>query len=245
MLTGATGTVNSVTLDPFAMADGVATPGDVAFQGRTAVEYERFLDIDPGEWGSILDCGAGPSSFAATDHPNTDVIAVDPAYMAPIARLREECESNVDRLATNLPSLSDRFVWRFYESPEERVSYLKEAHGRFLEDVSANPSRYVAAGLPELPFRTNSFELALSAHFLFMYEHQLGETFHQHAIAELCRVSRDEVRVYPLLSLDGQPSEQVADVMEWLETAGYEAERRPVPFEFQPGADEMLVVLTE
>lgn len=222
--------------------NGHAPPADeFAFQGRTATEYSRFFDLEPGAWGSILDCGAGPSSFAATVQGETDVIAVDPAYRAPVSELRTRSRATIDRVRETFGDIEDQFVWTFYDDLEDRVGYLERARDQFLADVTESPENYVAAGVPRLPFRKDAVDLALTAHFLFLYADQLGESFHRQALAELCRVAEREVRVYPLLSLAGR-SELLDPTTAWLEETGHTAERRSAPFEFYEGADEMLVI---
>lgn len=224
------------------MTDQPSTSYEFAFQGRTAEEYRRLFDLDPTAWDSVLDCGAGPSSFTAAVRGRTDAVAVDPAYRAPASELRARAEASVERVASTFAGAEQRFVWEFYSGLEDRISYLERAHGRFLADFRSAPGRYVAAALPDLPFETDSFELVLAAHLLFMYDEWLDEEFHWNAIGELCRVARTEVCVYPLLSLDGTRSEYVDSVVTRLDDLGHCVERRPVPFEFQRGADEALVV---
>ena len=59
------------------------------------------------------------------------------------------------------------------------------------------------------------------------------------AIEEMCRVAR-EARVFPLLNYDGEPSSLLRVVVEELRARGYQAETRPVPYEFQRGGDQLL-----
>ena len=101
-------------------------------------------------------------------------------------------------------------------------------------------ARYVTAELPDLPFANNTFDLALCSHFLFLYE-SLGLDVHVESVVELCRVAR-EVRVFPLMQLDGQISRNVAVVLEKVLSLGCTAEIVIVPYEFQRGASEMLRV---
>ena len=65
-----------------------------------------------------------------------------------------------------------------------------------------HPERYVAGGLPDLPFEADSADLALVANLLFVYDDRLDREFHAAALRELARVAREEVRVFPLASLD-------------------------------------------
>jgi hypothetical protein len=80
---------------------------DVAFQGRTLAEYRRFFNLTPEEWGSVLDCGAGPSSATAVIRGQTRAVAVDPAYGQSQARLREQNAATVERLRASLPDIRD------------------------------------------------------------------------------------------------------------------------------------------
>lgn len=57
---------------------------------------------------------------------------------------------------------------------------------------------------------------------------------------ELCRVAK-EVRIYPLLSLDGEKSKHLESVMSALSNNGIDVLLKPVKYQFQKGATEMLV----
>ena len=61
--------------------------------------------------------------------------------------------------------------------------------------------RYVPVTLPSLPFKDDEFDLILSAHFLFMYADRLDYPFHLSTVKELLRVSKEEIRIFPLLLL--------------------------------------------
>lgn len=97
------------------------------------------------------------------------------------------------------------------------------------------------AGLPDLGFDGEQFDLALCSHFLFTYSDRLSADFHVAAIQEMCRVA-DEARVFPLLESYGGLSPRLEPVIGALRKAGYQAEVRKVPYEFQRGGDEMLSV---
>jgi len=51
-----------------------------------------------------------------------------------------------------------------------------------------------------------------------------------------------EVRLFPLLSLDGAPSPHLHVLMEELALDSFAAEVGRVPYEFQRGGNEMLVI---
>jgi hypothetical protein len=96
-----------------------------------------------------------------------------------------------------------------------------------------------AGRIPSLPFPDALFDLALCSHLLFLYSRQLDGMFHRAAIRELCRVAC-EVRVFPLLALDGLPSAHVAACVEQLRGEGHDVAIETVRYEFQRGGNQML-----
>ncbi|MFB6721461.1 class I SAM-dependent methyltransferase [Kribbella sp. NPDC056345] len=208
---------------------------------RSYAEYEAMFDLTELP-ASVLDCSAGGSSFTAEAAARgVDVVAVDPAYELTMPEL-------VDTVRRSLPvgndiveEHEDKFVWHWYGAPERRDEMRLEAADRFLQDIGEAPDRYVAAGLPELPFEDGRFELALCSHLLFTWADTFDRDWHLAALRELIRVTSGEVRVFPLvLQGTGEPVPFLPEVLD--ELAGVRWEIRKVPYEFQAGADEMLVI---
>jgi len=114
----------------------------------------------------------------------------------------------------------------------------------FLDDfpVGSDEGRYVPAELPNLPFFDATFDLALCSHFLFLYSQQHDAQFHIEAVQELCRVAQ-EVRIFPLVELDGTISRHLSQVTEALGAGGFTVTIEPVAYEFQKGANQMLRVV--
>jgi hypothetical protein len=86
-----------------------------------------------------------------------------------------------------------------------------------------------------------AFDLAICSHFLFLYSDILSFAFHQSAIAEMCRVAR-EVRVFPLLNYNAEPSPYLDPLLKELSDAEYNTSIEVVPYEFQHGGNKMLRV---
>lgn len=216
---------------------------DFAFLGRTYTEYGWFFDLSMADLtqGPVLDCAAGPSSFTAVASSHTAVTAVDPAYAYSIDELEARCVATLERTSEQLREKAGAFVWDVYGDVDTRMGYLRAATRRFLADVGHHPERYVAAELPDLPFERNAFSLALSANFLFLYDDRLDRSFHVAALRELARVA-SEVRIFPLHGLDGDRSPLREPVRSALAADGISTTLCSVPYEFQPGATEMLVV---
>ena len=215
------------------------------FIGRTFEEYLALFGLDRTDLtdGPILDCPGGPSSFTAvTAALGTEVRAVDPMYERPLDALEAECHDAVERNVSQLHEKRDLFVWDYYGDVETRGRYLRAAAERFLTDLARHPDRYVAAGLPALPFADDTFELTLSGNLLFVYDDRLDRAFHEAAVRELLRVTAGEVRLFPLASLDRTRSTFVGDLVETLRVEGVDARFASVDYEFQPGATEVLVL---
>ncbi|MGC1931751.1 MAG: hypothetical protein WA667_22505 [Candidatus Nitrosopolaris sp.] len=101
--------------------------------------------------------------------------------------------------------------------------------------------RYVKAELPRLPFDDKSFELVLSGHFLFTYANKFDFDFHLSSILELFRVSRKEVRIYPLQQgMISKPYKQITELLSCLKKECIKYEIIIVQFEFQKGSNKML-----
>ncbi|GGJ07179.1 hypothetical protein GCM10010885_15420 [Alicyclobacillus cellulosilyticus] len=109
-----------------------------------------------------------------------------------------------------------------------------------MTDMRQHGSRYVAAALPELPFSDGAFDLTLSAHFLFMYADRLDHTFHRQALAELMRVTRHQIRIFPTVDLNGQRYEHLDALLAWVRSHGWAAEEIRVPYEFHRNAHTMV-----
>jgi SAM-dependent methyltransferase len=139
---------------------------------------------------------------------------------------------------------ADRFEWTWYGTRSRRTAMRAGAVERFVADLGARPSQYVAAALPDLPFADDSFDLVLCSHLLFTWADQFDQRWHRTALLEMARVARREVRVFPLvLQGTGEPLAFLPALCEELETAGYRTEQRKLPYRFQRGANHMLAVM--
>jgi hypothetical protein len=213
----------------------------VLVTSRSYAEYEAMFDLKQLP-DSVLDCCAGGSGFTAEAAARgVDAVAADPAYELAPAEL-------VDTVRRSLPAgngIVDEhkasFVWHWYGSPERRDELRLDAADRFLQDIGRAPERYIPAELPELPFGDRRFELVLCSHLLFTWADQFDRSWHLEALRELVRVSNSEVRIFPLvLQGAGEQVPFLPEVLDDLEGVTWEI--RKVPYEFQAGADEMLVI---
>jgi hypothetical protein len=223
------------------------TLNDIVPWGRSYDEYVRMFALEEAELRlRILGCADGPASFNAdATRRGMQVISCDPLYAFAATAVRERIDATSPEVLEQTRKNAAAFVWNTIPSVEQLGIIRTAAMARFLEDYdpeSAEGSperRYVAAALPDLPFLDAAFDLALCSHFLFLYSDHLGADFHNDAARELCRVAR-EVRIFPLLSLDGKRSPFVESVRETLTGSGMVVSLELVPYEFQRGGNQMM-----
>lgn len=208
---------------------------------RSYAEYEAMFDLSELP-GSVLDCCAGGSSFTAeAAERGVDAVAVDPAYELPTDELVDTVRRSLWQGSAIVDQYAASFVWTWYGDPQRKDELRIEAADRFLQDVMAAPERYVPGSLPELPFEDGQFDLVLCSHLLFTWVDKFDRDWHLAALRELIRVSRNEVRIFPLVNQGaGEPVEFLPELLEELRPV--RSEIRKVPYEFQVGADQMLVL---
>jgi hypothetical protein len=211
--------------------------------GRSFDEYCAMFALSDRDFaGRILDCAAGPASFnAEATQRGRSIVSCDPLYQCEAAgieaRLAATCEDVLEQTRRN----TSEFVWSSIRSVDELKALRLSAMQRFLDDFPAGrrEGRYVNAELPTLPFADQSFDLALSSHFLFLYTEQFDQIFHRASILELCRVAR-ELRVFPLLALGAVRSRHVDPIVDDLGRRGFAVSIDRVPYEFQRGGNQMM-----
>src|SRR5947207_5067519 len=182
--------------------------------GRSFDEYVRMFALtDRDLERSIIDCAAGPSSFNAQMHQRGHrVVSVDPIYEFSAEQIRNRVKEVRDTMIDQVREQRERFVWDFIRSPEHLEEMRLGAMEMFLRDFGADSrDRYVAASLPDLP--AGRFDLALCSHFLFLYSDWLDTEFHIDSIRAMLR-NADEVRVFPVTDLAGNPSPHLQVVQE-------------------------------
>ena len=216
--------------------------------GRSFREYvDMFRLGDEDLKKSILGCGDGPASFNyEMTRQGRSVVSVDPIYNFDRELIEKRIDETYVEVLEQTRENQDKFVWDNIPSVEELGKIRMSSMRLFLDDFEAGKQqgRYVAGELPELPFKNDSFDLALVSHLLFLYSEQLSLDFHLKAVDELLRVA-GEVRIFPLLDLNSRRSLHVDEVIDHVAEKGIFVREEKVKYEFQKGGNRMLRIVRD
>lgn len=215
--------------------------------GRSFEEYCSIFSLSEGDLQkSILGCGDGPASFnAQLTQRGGNIVSVDPVYQFSVEQIRSRIDEVYPQIMSQMEQNAGSYIWESIKDVPELGRVRMAAMQQFLSDYDSGKEagRYIAASLPVLPFEGQQFELALCSHYLFLYSDQVSLTKHVESLLELCRVAK-EIRVYPLVALNGELSPHVKPAISELEELGHTTELVEVPYQFQKSATQMLVVNT-
>lgn len=213
--------------------------------GRNLEEYKNIFSLTEIDLNkTILGCGDGPASFnAELTACGGNIVSIDPIYQFNALSLQSRIEEIYDEIMPQMHINQDKYVWESIPSVKDLGRIRMQAMDTFLADyeLGKESGRYVFASLPELGFKDKQFDLALCSHYLFLYSEYVSLDQHIASIKELCRVAR-EVRIYPLLSLNGEVSSHLQEAIVALNEVNLATSLVDVKYQFQKGATQMLVV---
>lgn len=217
----------------------------IVFIGRTFEEYlDMFsLSVQSLRGKKILDCPAGACSFTAESNKlGLDVTACDVAYYYSSEDLKNKGLQDVEHAMHHMEKAKNNYQWDYFYSVENLRKHRLRALQDCTEDMSQSSERYIPVTLPSLPFKEATFDLLLSAHFLFTYADQLDYSFHLETINELLRVTKEEIRIFPLVDLSGKRYEHLDQIILYLLDKGCSVQEVKVAYEFKANANSMLVI---
>jgi hypothetical protein len=214
--------------------------------GRTLEEYKLMFNLSEADLNSkILGCGDGPASFnAEMTEKGYCTISIDPIYQFSAEQIKQRVNDTYEPVISQVKQNSARYIWKNFHDADELGQARITAMEKFLLDYKTgkDEERYLFQSLPNLEFINRQFELCLCSHLLFLYSDQLSLEFHIDSIFELLRIC-PEVRIFPLLKLNGEPSPYLDPVMQELSSKGFSVQIQPVAYEFQKGGNQMLKVI--
>jgi hypothetical protein len=213
--------------------------------GRNFAEYQSMFNLSATDLNAkILGCGDGPASFnAEMTELGHSVVSIDPVYQFSAEQIEQQVRATYEPVISQVKENPDRYIWQNFRDADELGKARLVAMEKFLSDYESGKmaGRYLDRSLPTLEFADDQFDLCLCSHLLFLYSEQLSLKLHVAAIHELLRIA-PEVRIFPLLKLDCEPSPYLEVVMKELANKGYNAQVQSVAYEFQKGGNQMLSI---
>lgn len=217
----------------------------IVFIGRTFEEYlDMFsLSVEELKGKRILDCPAGACSFTAIGNQlGLDITACDIAYYHSHEDLKRKGLQDIEHTMEHMQKVKDNYVWDYFGDVEGLKQHRLRALENVVEDMLVSNENYVPVTLPTLPFKDEEFDVLLSAHFLLMYADRLDYDFHLATLKELLRVTKKEIRLFPLVDLKGERSPYLEPLKKFLTENGCIVEEVKVDYEFQANANSMLTI---
>ena len=213
--------------------------------GRSFKEYREIFSLSNDDLKkSILGCGDGPASFnAELTSQGGNVVSIDPTYRFTTQELQGRIAEVYDEIMPQIHTNKDKYLWESIPSVKALGNIRMSAMEKFIADYEKGKKeeRYIEGALPVVSFSDKQFDLVLCSHYLFLYSEHVSLDEHIQSLVELNRVAK-EVRVYPLLSLNGEISPHLQAAMSALGDLGFSTSLVNVAYQFQKGATQMLVV---
>jgi len=225
---------------------------DVVFFGRCINEYVAMFNLDLNTMRGlhVLDCSSGPAAFAMEAAPlGIHVTACDPLYVHDVATLRTIVDDH-----SAIVYEKQKAAMSFFHPEVVTVPQRRKAMDTFLRDFVQGKliGRYVPGVLPNLPFASNQFDTTLCANLLFLYSDiasggmlqnsTMDYNFHFKATHELLRVTKKDVRIYPLQGPNVSEHHYIPRIIKDLTDEGYKCELVPVTQKDIIGAEKMLQI---
>lgn len=217
----------------------------IVFIGRTFDEYMEMFNLSLANLKDkkILDCPAGACSFTAiASQKGIDSTSADIVYFFDHQELKQKGLLDIEHMTNEIQKVKQNYIWNFFKDVESLKNTRLQALNDCFQHMQLDPNKYVAIELPYLPFADQSFDITLSAHFLFTYASRLSYQFHYETIKELLRVTSQELRIFPLVDMSGNYYEHLPQLKEDLLSDGYICEESSISYEFQKNANQVMTI---
>lgn len=219
----------------------------VALIGRTFEEYEKIFRLSDIKSNNItiLDVGSGVSSFCAeASKRGMKVKAMDPIYAYDLIELEVKCSKDLDLVIKELNGVEYLYIWEIFRSKDDLKRQREKAYKEFIKHYREfKDMQYIPEKMPKTTFTKNQFDIVISSHLLFLYDHIFNYSFHKETIKEMLRICSKEIRIFPLVNLYGKKSTFLQEFLNDVNFRGYEKSIERVEYEFIRGGNEFLRII--
>lgn len=212
--------------------------------GRNMAEYRLMFQLNDEDMSKkIASFGDGPASFnCEASRQGYSVTSFDPIYQFSKSALQQRIDEVRITVMEQMRQNAENYVWKIIRNLDKLEHIRMSAMELFLSDYEKGreEQRYLCQELPNrIPFGDDTFDIGLSSHFLLMYT-MLGYDFHIQSITEMLRVCK-EVRIFPVVDLDARKTDLIEGVIAYFRQ-GYSVELKETEYEFQKGANKILMI---
>lgn len=219
----------------------------VALIGRTFEEYYQIFRLSDfnSNHVKILDIGSGVSSFCAEAlERGMNVTAMDTIYEYSANELKVKCADDLDLIIEELNGVEYLYHWNIFKNKENLRKQRERAYKKFIEHYRENNSiNYVPKEMPHTSFENDQFDIIISSHLLFLYDHIFDYEFHKKTIMEMLRICSKEIRIFPLVNLYGNKSPFLSRIWDDDSFLDYKKSIEKVEYEFIRGGNEFLRII--
>ena len=214
--------------------------------GRNLDEYKRMFALSKQDLTlTMLGCADGVASFnAEVSAQGGSVVSIDPLYQFEETEIQQRILNTFSEILAQVEQRQQQYDWTLFKSLEHLSDIREEAMSLFLNDYAQGieDKRYIATQLPLLPFESQTFQLCLSSHFLFVSPHHLSVDFHIEAITELLRVAQ-EIRIFPVVDhrLENNGS-LIDEVTTHFSRKGFDVSLHESHYFWQPSLNQRLCI---
>lgn len=213
--------------------------------GNHLDDYQSMFDLSAANlFGHILEYGCGPTAVnSQLTWSGHRIDSFDPLFNLDKEHIIPRVESIFETMVARLHSNQEHFDFSSFGGIDALIAQRRQGLNEFFADYEQGQeeSRYQALVDYRIPRDDFYFDLALSANYLFADLDDQDVNFHLQVIKEMARVAK-EVRIFPLVDRNGQPSPFLGPVLLGLQEENYGIEIKKINYSLQSGANAMLRV---
>lgn len=213
--------------------------------GQHLEEYRDMFGLSDIDFNNrFLEYNCGVSAFNFDLHKKSmQCVSCDPWFNLSKSDITTQIKASFDERLLQLQNNIKNIDVSRYGSIDKLVASRLDGIAKFLADYETGlkDGRYIGINTTELPFETTEFHFALVANNFFNSCDLSAIGHHLTIIKELARVAK-EVRIFPLVDANGEPSPLLGPILLELNQANYGVEVRDVSYHLQPRGNAMLRV---